>query len=159
MEKIEKISDLKNRFHTGVEKLSSSTEELTKEEILAHPIVGKWSIQECVCHIVDFESVIHERMKRIIALDNPLLLGADENRFAERLFYNNRNIQEEIQLYKYLRLQMFPILDNLSNSDYDRTGVHNEAGKVTLLDMLERACVHTEHHWRFIQEKRKALGK
>ncbi len=159
MTNLEKISDLRNRFHTGIEKLSLAIEGLTKEDLLAHPIVGKWSIQECICHIVDFEPVIHDRMKRIIAIDNPLLIGADENRFAQRLFYNNRNIQEEIQLYKYLRLQMFHIIDKLSQSDYDRTGVHNEIGKVTLLDVLERACVHTEHHLRFVMEKRKALGK
>ena len=37
-----------------------------------------------VCHIADFEPVLVERMKRIIALgDTPLLLAADENLFIK----------------------------------------------------------------------------
>ena len=58
-------------------------EEVNRQQLTARPIAGKWSTLECVVHIADFEPVLAERMKRLIALDRPLLLAADENDFAK----------------------------------------------------------------------------
>ena len=64
---------------------------MTREQLLARPIAGKWSTLEVVCHLADFDPILADRMKRIIAEDRPQLIGADENRYAARLAYADRD--------------------------------------------------------------------
>ncbi len=40
---------------------------VSREQLDAHPVPGKWSICEVVCHIADYEPVYADRMKRVIA--------------------------------------------------------------------------------------------
>jgi hypothetical protein len=60
---------------------------MTRDQLLARPIPGKWSTQEVVCHLADYESIYADRMKRVIALKEPELLKGDPGLFAARLAY------------------------------------------------------------------------
>jgi hypothetical protein len=131
---------------------------MTREKVLARPVPGKWSTLEVVCHIADFEPILADRMKRIISHDRPMLLGADENRFAATLAYQQRDVNEELELIALTRRQLARILRGLPDSAGDRVGVHSERGEMKLTDLLASATRHIPHHVAFIQEKRKALG-
>jgi hypothetical protein len=97
-------------------------------------------------------------MKRVIAEDNPQLIGADENRFAAALAYQDRNLEEELAVIEHTRSQMGRILRTQPVEALQRIGVHNERGPRTLEQLLTGAINHVTHHVRFIHEKRKALG-
>ena len=72
-------------YLAGPARLRKAVAGLSREQLLARPVAGKWSTLEVVCHIVDFDPVYSDRMKRTIAEDNPQILGADEKRFAALL--------------------------------------------------------------------------
>lgn len=145
-------------YLAGVETLKKSVAGMTPEQVKAKPIAGKWSALECVCHLADFEPILADRMKRIIASDKPLLMGADENDFAKALAYEHRDVNEEIGIIDSTRKQMARILSKLPPEALQRQGVHNERGLLTLEQMLGNAIRHIPHHVKFIDEKRKALG-
>jgi hypothetical protein len=42
---------------------------MTREQLLAKPVPGKWSTLAVVCHVADYEPVYIDRMKRVIALN------------------------------------------------------------------------------------------
>ena len=44
------------------------------------------STQEVVCHLADYEPIYADRMKRVIALNEPELLKGDPDLETERLF-------------------------------------------------------------------------
>src|SRR5262245_19894108 len=67
---------------------------MTKEQLLARPIPGKWSTLEVVCHLADYEPIYADRLKRVIALKNPKLLKGDPVLFASRLAYDHRDMDE-----------------------------------------------------------------
>ena len=96
--------------------------------------------------------------KRIIALEKPLLIGADEKEFAKTLAYENRDVNEELAIVENTRKQMGRILAKLPPEAFQRQGVHTERGLVTLEQMLTITTRHIPHHVKFIEEKRKALG-
>jgi len=131
---------------------------MSREQLLARPVAGKWSTLECVCHLSDFDPILADRMKRVIAEDNPTLIGADENRFAAALQYQSRDIEEELTIIDKTRSQLARILRQLPESALERVGQHNERGPRTLGQLLETAINHIPHHVKFIHEKRKALG-
>jgi len=141
-----------------VAQLKESVAGLSDQQRRSHPVPGKWSVHEVVCHIADFEPISTDRICRVIALDRPSLLGADETEFAKALAYDARDFDEQMQLIEVLRSHTARILRTLPAAAFARVGVHNEAGPLTLEQLLVRVTTHLPHHIAFIWEKRKALG-
>ncbi|HVJ87129.1 MAG TPA: DinB family protein [Caulifigura sp.] len=141
-----------------VVQLKESVAGLSDQQRRSHPVPGKWSVHEVVCHIADFEPISTDRICRVIALDRPSLLGADETEFAKALAYDARDFDEQMQLIEVLRSHTARILRTLPAAAFARVGVHNEAGPLTLEQLLVRVTTHLPHHIAFIWEKRKALG-
>ncbi|QDV19619.1 Putative metal-dependent hydrolase YfiT [Gimesia panareensis] len=145
-------------YLAGPEQLRQAIEGMTAAELDAAPIPGKWSTRQVVCHIADFEPVYADRMKWVIAEDNPPLPGADHNLFAERLAYEQRDVEEELQLISVVRQNMARILNTLSTEQFERTGLHSHNGEVSVADLLDVITNHIPHHIKLIQEKRDALS-
>ena len=131
---------------------------MTGEQLLARPIPGKWSTQEVVCHLADYEPIYADRMKRVIALKEPELLQGDPGLFAARLAYTHRDMEEELALIEWTRKQMARILRALTPEDFQRKGGHSRDGVLTLEVLLQRITAHIPHHVRFIEEKKRALS-
>jgi uncharacterized damage-inducible protein DinB len=145
-------------YLAGPARLRKAVAGMSREQLLARPVAGKWSTLEVVCHLVDFDPVYADRMKRTIAEDNPTLLGADEKRFAAALRYHDRDLEEELALLEVTRSQMARILRALPPEAFRRVGTHNERGPLTLEQMVTTITNHIGHHVKFIEEKRRALG-
>src|SRR5215475_9504584 len=104
------LAPLIDNYLAGVQTLRQAVAGMTREQLLARPVPGKWSTLEVVCHLADFDPILADRIKRIIALDRPPLIGADENRFAASLAYHERDLDEELALIAHTRSQLARIL-------------------------------------------------
>jgi hypothetical protein len=142
----------------GPRALRKAVAGMNREQVQARPVAGKWSTLEVVCHIADFDPILADRMKRVIALDKPQLVGADENHFAVALAYHNRDAEEELTIIEKTRSQLARILRTLPAEALNRVGIHTERGPLTLEKLLTTTTNHIPHHVKFIQEKRQALG-
>lgn len=152
------ISQLINDYAAGPALLRDAVAGMTREQLLARPIAGKWSTQGCICHIADFEPVYLDRMTRVIAQEGPTYCGGDPDLYAARLSYAARDVEEELNLVEACRRHMVRILRSLPESAFQRTGNHSEAGEQTLEKLLTNVTKHIPHHIEFIREKRRALG-
>ncbi|HZL33925.1 MAG TPA: DinB family protein [Tepidisphaeraceae bacterium] len=132
---------------------------LSREDLLAFPVPGTWSIQQIVLHLADSEQVFADRMKRVIAEENPSLLAFDDKKWSANLHYHEQSAQDAAGLLELTRKQMSHILRNLPDSAFERKGNHNVAGPQTLRQILEKANKHLHHHMEFIVDKREKLGK
>jgi uncharacterized damage-inducible protein DinB len=152
------LQPLIDAYLAGPRTLRQAVAGLSREQLLARPVPGKWSTLEVVCHLADFDPILADRMKRVIAEDSPQLLGADEKRFATALAYHQRDLEEELAILEHTRSQLARILRTLPAEALQRVGVHNERGPLTLERLLTTATNHIPHHVQFIAEKRQALG-
>lgn len=132
---------------------------LTSDELNAQPVAGTWSIQQIVFHLMDSDLIASDRMKRVIAEDHPTLIGYDETRFAQRLFYDQLDPELACDLFARNRQLTAEILRRLPDEAFERTGFHNEIGVKRLADFVKNYVDHLHHHWKFIEQKRKLLGK
>src|SRR3954463_7688118 len=107
------LPQLIDNYLSGPRVLREAVAGMTREQLLARPVPGKWSTLEVVCHLADFDPILAERMKRVIAEDRPQLIGADENRFAAALAYHDRDPEEELALVERTRSQMARVLRTL----------------------------------------------
>src|SRR5437660_12359628 len=90
------LSQLLDDYLAGPAMLRKAVAGMSREQLLARPVPGKWSTLEVVAHLADFDPILADRVKRILALDNPPLTGADENRFAAALAYHDRDPEEAL---------------------------------------------------------------
>ena len=144
-------------YLAGPKKLREAIAGMTDEQINASPIPGKWSTRQVICHIADFEPVYADRMKRVLAEDEPKMFGGNPDVFAARLAYEQRDIEEELQLMDSVRKHVARILKTLPPEAFQRKGIHSERGPITLEKLLTNVTNHIPHHVKFIEEKRAAL--
>jgi uncharacterized damage-inducible protein DinB len=152
------LHSLIDAYLDGPKQLHRAIAGMSREQLIARPIAGKWSTLEVIAHLVDFDPIIADRMKRVIAEDKPNLLGADEQKFVAALGYHDRDVNEELTILEATRSQMARILRKLPDSALERVGIHNERGPRTLEQLLKGATDHILHHLKFVMEKRQALG-
>jgi hypothetical protein len=152
------FNQLIDDYISGPALLRQAVAGMTQEQLVARPIPGKWSTLEVICHLADFEIVGADRIKRVIAENEPTLFGGDEKIFAARLAYHQRNAEEELLLIELIRKQVARILRTLKPEDFQCRGIHSEVGPLTLEALVQRRSCHIPHHIRFIEEKRKVLG-
>ena len=151
------ISPLFDDYATGPQKLRDAIAGMAPKQIDAAPVPGKWSTRQVVCHLADFEPVYADRMKHVIAEDQPTFAGGFHQQFAEHLAYDQRDIEEELRLIEIVRIQIARILRTLPPKAFERIGIHSVEGPMTLQALLDRITNHIPHHIAFIEEKRAAL--
>ena len=150
--------ELIDAYLGGIDTLQRAVAGMTREQALSRPVAGKWSTLEVVAHLADFEPIFADRIKRILALERPLLVAADDQPFAKSLTYHERDLQAEVALIALTRQQLSRILRAKPTEDLQRPGVHSHAGLLTVEQILTQATRHIPHHVSFILEKKKALG-
>jgi uncharacterized damage-inducible protein DinB len=151
------ITSLIEQYRAGPDELRQAVSGMTAEQLDAKPIDGKWSTRQVVAHIADFEPVYVDRMKRVLAENQPTLFAGNPDVFAASLWYEQRDIEEELELIAASRRHMARLLRLAAPEDFQRTGKHSEIGPITLAQILENITLHIPHHIRFIEEKRQAL--
>jgi hypothetical protein len=148
-----------DRFAAGAEIPGKGIKGLSRQDLLAFPVPGTWSIQQIVIHLMDSDLIASDRMKRVIAEENPTIIGFDETKFVEKLLYHEQSVEEAVTIFSLNRKNVAKVLRGLPDSAYQRKGTHNEVGVLTLEQLLETYVKHLEHHLQFILKKRAILGK
>lgn len=147
------------RYVSGAGLPLRAIEGLSRDDLLAHPVAGTWSIQELIVHLMDSDLVGCDRMKRVAAMDLPLLIGYDQDAFIRTLHYDAVDVRQAAETFRLNRLTTGAMLRGLPDEAGARAGIHSERGKVTLLEFLKGYADHLDHHLKFLYEKRRALGK
>jgi uncharacterized damage-inducible protein DinB len=116
------------------------------EAILQPPDSGKWSANEHLAHLARYHEVFLQRVNRILEEPKPVFTRyrAEEDPEWERwrqLAY--KEIAAELAAG---REKLLARLKALSDSDYERTGVHSKFGEMSLALWLEFFLVHEAHH-------------
>lgn len=132
---------------------------LSREECLAHPVPGTWSVQELVVHVLESDLVATHRFRRIVAEPLPILYAYDETAFVQRLDYGRVDLAQACDLFALNRRFTAAWLRTVAPGDFERAGIHTQRGKVALWEFLRSYVHHPRHHETFLLAKREKLGK
>ena len=147
------------RYAAGGTLLGQAIAGLLPEDFLATPVAKTWSIAQITLHLMDSDLIASDRMKRIIAEDNPAIIGYDETAFARKLFYEKLDPFIAADIFSKNRALTAVIFRNLPDAAFSRVGTHNQRGRLTLAEMIAGYADHLEHHLKFLRHKRQLLGK
>ncbi|PKQ15013.1 MAG: DinB family protein [Actinobacteria bacterium HGW-Actinobacteria-7] len=145
-------------YEQGPAILRAAVDGLDAEALRARPIAGKMSSLEVVCHIVDSDQFMCDRIKRTIATDNPVLMGVESASYPVPLRYHERDLELDLLLFDVQRKQMAADLRRLPAEAWSRTAEHSENGVQTLVEIFHHAVEHLEDHVLTIATKREAMG-
>ncbi len=152
------VADVIDRYEMGGRLLATAVAGVTPEKASERVGPGIWSVAELVAHMVDSDSVGIERMKRVIAEENPTLQAYDENAWMIRLDSNAMPVDEGVALFAANRKWMVRILRKCTEADFARVGQHTEDGPKSLAKLLAGYISHLDGHLRFLYAKRGSLG-
>jgi len=119
---------------------------------------GKWSIVQVLPHLADCEVVWTWRMRLILAQDRPPLTGFDQDRWAERLRYDEASPDEAIGMFTVLRRANLRLLERATPQDLQRVGVHVERGEESVEHLRRLYAGHDLLHLRQIERIRSAIA-
>jgi len=123
----------------------------------AHPIPGKWSAREIVHHLGDSESTSAWRLRKLLVEDNPTIQGYDQDQFANRLRYNERDMAPALEAFRSARESTMQVINLMTEDDWNRAGTHTESGHYTAEDWLKIYAAHAHNHAAQIRRLREAL--
>uniref|UniRef100_A0A7C2P9V3 DUF664 domain-containing protein n=1 Tax=Schlesneria paludicola TaxID=360056 RepID=A0A7C2P9V3_9PLAN len=152
------VPSLISDYAAGPELLRVAVAGLDDRQLRTAASPGKWSPLEVVAHIADAEILYADRLLRVLAGDQPALPSMDPDATQARLPGNQRDLAEELALIAALRKRMVRILRQCAPSDFQRVGIHSEAGPLTAEALLQRVVRHLPHHAEIIQQKRPNLS-
>jgi uncharacterized damage-inducible protein DinB len=153
-----KVADVIDRYELGGRLLAAAVAGVSPEQARERVLPGTWSFAEIVAHMVDSDSVGIERMKRVIAEENPTLQANEENAWIDRLDSNAMPVDEAVALFAANRKWMARILRKCTEADFARVGQHTEDGPKSLAKLLAGYISHLDGHLRFLYGKRGTLG-
>jgi hypothetical protein len=146
-----------SQYKAGYEEVTHSLEGIPDEKLSAHPLPGKWSAREIVQHLADSEMNSAIRLRKLLTEDSPQLQGYDQEDYATRLRYNERDIAPALDALRGARTTTGQLLDAMSEQDWAREGTHSESGRYTAEDWLRIYAAHAHNHAAQIRRLRDSL--
>jgi uncharacterized damage-inducible protein DinB len=156
----EATAHLVEKYASGGDRFADAVHGWSEADLVRLPSassaaeVGHWSVHELVIHLADAELGFADRIRRVIAMDEPALLAWHENAFAQRLHYEAQSSADAIELIRLTRRQLARVLRKLSDLDFERIGIHSQRGPQTLNAIIGFADFHLDHHLSFVAKKR-----
>jgi len=134
--------------------LRAAVERLTPVQLDEREAPGKWSSRMVVQHLADSELVGAFRLRMILAEDRPPIPPYDQDRWAERLHYQEADISEALDQFAVLRRVNLKLWIGASISDLARAGIHGERGEESLERMRRLYAGHDLAHLRQLERIR-----
>ncbi len=147
-----------DQYKDGYRVIAEALVGADDEELDARPGPGKWSAREVVHHLADSEMTAAVRLRVLLAVDNPQIVGFDQDEFARRLYYD-RPTEASLEAFKSARRTTAEIMERMSDADWKREGTHTEHGRYTIERWLEIYAAHAHKHADQIKVSRAAARK
>ena len=141
------------QYEDGYLAVTDALEGMEAAEWEAREGPGEWSPREIVHHLADSEMTSAIRLRRLLAEDNPAIVGYDQEAFARRLHYG-RPIASSLEAFRWARVSTAEILDGLSEAEWARAGTHSESGPYSVTRWLEIYAEHAHKHAAQIRRAR-----
>jgi DinB family protein len=107
---------------------------------------GKWSIRFILHHLADSETVLYDRIRRVLSEPRQVLWVFDQDAWATGLDYAQVPLELSRRVYESVRNAII----YHAGLHYERRGqlefVHSVTGVRTLKDEFDKVASHNAHH-------------
>jgi hypothetical protein len=139
-----------------VDALNATRDETVQRFALGDPDLertygpGKWSVRYVLHHLADAETVLFERIRRVVSEGRRVIWAFDPDAWAGALDYPSRPMTLSRDLYLAARAGVI----HYASIHYDKNGhlewIHSETGVRTLRDEFDKIAAHNASHLKQI---------
>lgn len=140
-----------DQYAAGPARLRAALATVPAEALTWRPAPNEWSAHEVVCHCADSETNSHARIRFLLAEQEPVIQGYDQERWARDLDYHAAPLEPALATVEAVRANTAALIRRLPDAAWAREGRHTEAGRYTAEDWLQIYADHLEIHARQIE--------
>lgn len=120
---------------------------------------GLWSMRQVIQHLGDSELVGAFRLRMVLAHERPTLAAYDQERWAERLHYEQTDVEEALADFERLRNSNLRLLEQTSEAERQRVGLHSERGEESIEQMIVNYAGHDLVHLHQVARIREVIER
>jgi hypothetical protein len=105
-----------------------------------------WSVLFIACHLRDFEAIYRARIELMLTEEQPTFELTDNDELARRNAYAAQDLRAVLAETRAGRRSLIARLEQLSDEQWLRVGLHPEQGPTTVLDAAINAGLHDVDH-------------
>lgn len=148
------IADLVDRLESTVVQLRRLIECRSHEALQRPGSDGHWGVVEVLCYLRDWEAVVHDRVERVMAGDQPALDEPDTSMWPLEHEYGAQDSHVVFEELSGMRCSLIERLRELESGAWEAIARIGDA-EITLRGLMERTA---EHDARYVQEAREAVA-
>lgn len=155
----QRIAELIAGYADGPRQIEEAVAGLSRDELHFKPGPEHWDILENVVHVADTDLVAAGRIRFVIAQPGCTLVGMDQDIWARALNYTAQPLAEALALLRAVRAATVPVLHGASAAAWEQTGMHTEAGPMTMAWIVDHFVDHIQYHLRTIAKRRRQYAE
>ena len=146
--------DLVERLNAAMPALRREVDSLSDAAVSFRPQEGEWSIKEVCGHLCDHARFFHQRLFAIIKLEEPFLPSWDQEEQRQKRDAQAATIAGLVAEFVAQRTETVELLADLVHWNWARQGRHEQHGRISVRQLVDRAIAHDETHIAQIHELR-----
>ena len=111
-----------------------------------------WTAREIAAHLRDCEEFFLLRYGQMAHEDTPALTAFDQDALAHDRNYAATDLSAALDAFEQLRGRSLALLSALSERDWQRAGMHEESGRITIESHARHNLSHDLVHLRQVSE-------
>jgi hypothetical protein len=139
-------------LRSTVSDLVALTANRSARDLNHAPQRGEWSAAQVAAHLADAEMVYSVRVRMILTDDRPRLVGYDENAWAARFDATDPDTAASVERFRMLRAANLRLYESLEAAEWQRVGMHEERGEISVQSIVETLIAHDRDHLNQIRK-------
>jgi hypothetical protein len=140
------VAQLLERYRSGPAAIEAALASCPPDRIDRRPAPDEWAPVEVVHHIADAEIISGGRIRLILSRDRATLVAYDQEALARAMRAESRPIEGSLAVIRALRQSTADLLEAMQPEGWNRLGVHEEVGEVSIRSWLKGIAGHCHEH-------------
>lgn len=144
--------DVRDILLAQMAELQDLLRHLGEEKALFRYAPGKWSIKECLGHMIDTERVFAFRAMCFARGDNGPLPGMDQDQYVRGAGFDDRQLEDLLSEYRFLRQSSVMLFEGFSEKAGRRRGTASNC-EFSARVFAWIIAGHERHHIKILKER------
>jgi hypothetical protein len=140
------VDDLVERLAATPGRIAAASSGRSPAELAASPADDAWSPVAVLAHLRASDDILSPRLIAMLVREDPALPAFDDRRWAVVMGYADADFQELLAAFAFRRAELVRALRRLTPADWQRGGLHEAHGPITLADTLRHLVEHEAEH-------------
>jgi DinB superfamily len=141
------IQNLLSRLSDGPARIARAIAWSSAQALREAPSGEDWSAVQILAHVRASDDILAYRAYALLVRDDgPLLPVFDERKWAEVVGYADVDFLTSLQTFTLRRAELVNMLRRAAPDNWNRSGIRESLGPISLLDVVTTLVEHEEEH-------------